>query len=110
MTLVEVPETFVQDYLVQLEKGSSRQIKGWVQLNGPQLTQNVTIRIPEAGISKTFQTDSKGRGEFSFAADLTPWSPENPKLYSVEIAGETDQITDRIGFRSVQGPPAPTSC
>ena len=28
VTLVEVPETFIQDYSVQLEKGSTRQIKG----------------------------------------------------------------------------------
>ena len=101
VTLVEVPETFVQDYSVQLEKESTRQIKGWLQLNGPQLQQKVTIRLPEVGFSKTFQTDSKGRGEFSFSADLTLWSPENPKLYIVELASETDQVTDHIGFRSI---------
>ncbi|HTB92662.1 MAG TPA: glycoside hydrolase family 2 TIM barrel-domain containing protein [Candidatus Sulfotelmatobacter sp.] len=102
VTLVEVPETFIQDYFVQLEKGSTRQIKGWLQLNGPKLQQNVTIRIPEAGISKTFQTDSKGHAEFAFSSNLTLWSPENPKLYSVEIASETDQLEDRIGFRSIE--------
>ena len=102
VTLVEVPETFIQDYSVQLERGSQNQIKGWLQLNGPQLRQNVTIRIQEAGLSKTYQTDSKGRAEFSFNADLTLWSPENPKLYNVEIASETDQVTDHIGFRSIE--------
>ncbi len=102
MTLVEVPETFVQDYFIQLDKGSTHQIKGWVQLNGPKLQQNVTVRIPEAGLSKTIQTDSKGRSEFSFSADLTLWSPENPRLYSVQIASERDEITDRIGFRSIE--------
>jgi beta-glucuronidase len=102
VALVEVPETFVQDYFVQLEKGSTHQITGWLQLNGKQLQQNATIRIPEAGFSKTFQTDSRGRAEFSFSADLTLWSPENPKLYSVEIAGETDQVIERIGFRSIE--------
>jgi beta-glucuronidase len=101
VTLVEVPETFVQDYEVQLEKGSTKQIKGWAQLNGPQLKQNVTIRIPEAGVSKMFATDSSGRVEFSFDADLMLWSPENPKLYTVEIASETDKVTDEIGFRSI---------
>ena len=101
VTLVEVPETFVQDYSVQLEKGSTRQIKGWLQLDGPQLQQKVTIRIPEAKVSQTFQTDTKGRVEFSFPADFTLWSPENPKLYSVEIASETDRVTDKIGFRSI---------
>jgi beta-glucuronidase len=102
VTLVEVPETFVQDYFVQLEKGSTRQIKGWLQLNGPQPQQNVTIRIPEVGLSKTFQTDSKGRGEFSFSAGLTLWSPENPKLYAVEIASETDKVIEHVGFRSIE--------
>jgi beta-glucuronidase len=102
VTLVEVPETFVQDYSVQLEKGPTRQIKGWVQLNGPHAQQTVRIRIAEAGINKTVQTDSQGRAEFSLSADLTLWSPENPKLYSVEIASETDQVVDRIGFRSVE--------
>ncbi len=66
VTLVEVPQTFIQDYVVQLDKGSTRNIKGWVQLNGPKLQQQVTIRIPEAGISKVFQTDSRGRVEISF--------------------------------------------
>ncbi len=63
VTLVEVPETFVQDYSVQLEKGSSRKIKGWVQLKGPQLQQKVTIRIPEAKLSQALPTDPKGRAE-----------------------------------------------
>ncbi len=101
VTLVEVPETFIQDYSVQLEKGSTHQIKGWLQLNGPQLRQSVTLRIPEAGLSKTLQTDSAGRAEFSFAVNLTLWSPGNPKLYTVEIASETDHLTDHIGFRSI---------
>jgi beta-glucuronidase len=102
VTLVEVPETFVQNYWVQLEKGSTRQIAGWVQLNGPKLQQNVTIRIPEAGLSKTFVTNSTGRAEFSFSSGLTLWTPVNPKLYTVEIASEADQVTDRIGFRSIE--------
>src|SRR3984885_4940477 len=102
VTLVEVPETFVQNYFVQLEKGSTAQIAGWVQLNGPKLQQNVTIRIPEAGFSKTFATNSIGRAKFSFSAGLTLWTPENPKLYTVEIATEANQVTDRIGFRSIE--------
>jgi beta-glucuronidase len=102
VTLVEVPETFVQNYLVQLEKGFSNKIAGWVQLNGPKLQQSFTIRIPEAGIIQTFTTNSAGRAEFSFPAALTLWTPENPKLYTVEIESETDHVADRIGFRSIE--------
>jgi len=102
VTLIEVPETFIQDYSVQLEKGSTRQVRGWVQLNGPQLEQKVTISIPEAGLSKTFAADAGGRVEFAFSADLELWSPEDPKLYKVEVASQTDHVTDVIGFRSIE--------
>jgi beta-glucuronidase len=101
VTLVEVPATFIQDYSVQLEKGSTKRINGWLQLSGPKLQQSVTIRIPEANLSKTLQTDSHGRVEFSFDRDLTLWSPEHPKLYSVELVSESDHVTDKIGFRSI---------
>src|SRR5262245_31745579 len=102
VTLVEVPQTFIQDYEVQLEKGSIRSIKAWVQLNGPRLQQRITIRIPEAGVTKVFQTDPRGRARISFDANLSLWSPENPKLYRVEIASETNQVTENIGFRSIE--------
>jgi beta-glucuronidase len=101
VTLVEVPETFIQDYSVQLVKGSTHLIKGWIQLNGPQLTQNVAVRIPEAGITKAFRTDSSGRAEISLNSNLTLWSPDDPKLYAVEVSSETDQVRDHIGFRSI---------
>jgi beta-glucuronidase len=42
------------------------------------------------------------RAEFSFSAGVTLWTPENQKLYTVEIATEADQVTDRIGFRSIE--------
>jgi beta-glucuronidase len=101
VTLIEVPETFVQDYSIQLEKGSTKHIRGWLQLNGSHLQQNISIGIPEIGLKKSFQTDLEGRVEFSFDADLTLWSPDNPKLYSVAISAETDHLTDLIGFRSI---------
>jgi beta-glucuronidase len=102
VTLVEVPDTFIQNYFVQLAKGSMHQIAGWLQLNGTQLQQKVTIRITEANVNKTVETDANGRATFSFDADLTLWSPENPKLYAVEISAQTDSVTDRIGFRSIE--------
>jgi len=102
VTLVEVPETFIQDYFLQLEKGSTREVRGWVRLSGPKLRQTVTVAIPEVGFSKTIQTDSTGQAEISFATDLVLWSPERPKLYKVEISTQTDHVVDSIGFRSIE--------
>ena len=100
--LVETPATFVQDYFIQLRKGSRNQIKGWVRLNGGRLNQKVTVRIPEAGISKSFTADANGYVEIGFNADLTLWSPNNPKLYDVLLEAETDRVQDKIGFRSIE--------
>lgn len=100
--LIETSTTFVHDYLLQLAKGSRNRISGWVKLSGDKLKQRITIRIPEAGIAKTFAADSNGFAAIDFNADLKLWSPENPKLYDVVVEAETDQVRDHIGFRSLE--------
>ena len=100
--LVETPMTFVHDYVIQLQKGSLQRVSGWVKLAGEKLNQRITVRIPEAGISKTFITDNSGFAAIDFNADLKLWSPESPKLYDVSIEAETDQVRDQIGFRSIE--------
>ena len=102
VSLVEVPETFVEDYFVQLKKGSTDTIAGWVKLNGPRARQQVAIRIPEAGVSATVTTDANGAAALSVPAKPTLWSPENPKLYEVTIASDTETVRDRIGFRTIE--------
>ena len=100
--LVETPATFVQDYFIQLQKGSRERISGWVKLNGNKPNQRVAVRIPEARISKSFTTDANGYAEISFNADLVLWSPDNPKLYEIVVEAETDRVQDQIGFRSLE--------
>jgi len=102
VTLVEVPDTFIQDYFLQLKNGSQWQIWGWVQLNGSKLNQRITIRIPEVNLEKSVQPNATGKAEFSFPAAVSLWSPENPKLYRVEISADTDRVVDDIGFRSIE--------
>ncbi len=104
--LLDVPETFVEDYSLQLERGSTGRVLFSVRLNGANPARQVAIRIPEANVSMTVATSADGTGRIAFPANLTLWSPERPKLYdvSIELAGET--LADRIGFRSlaVNGP------
>ena len=100
--LVDVADTFVEDYLVQLAKGSQTRIAGWVRLNGPDKQQPVTIRIPEAGVSQRVTPDASGYAAFAVDAGLSLWSPENPKLYAVDIESGGERVTDRIGFRSIE--------
>jgi beta-glucuronidase len=100
--LVETPKAFVQDYFIQLQKGSREKISGWVKLNGSKPNQQITVRIPEAKVTKTFSTDANGFAEIGFDANLTLWSPENPKLYDVVVESETDSVKDLIGFRTIE--------
>ena len=100
--LVELRETFVQDYLVQLAKGSLNQIAGWVRLNGASRAQAVSIEIPEINWKKSVTTDAQGYAEFQASAPLKLWSPEDPKLYRVVISSNGDRVEDQIGFRSIE--------
>jgi beta-glucuronidase len=99
--LIELPETFIQDYQVQLEKGSLNRVAGWVRLNGVRKRQKVTIRVAEANASFTVETGDDGYAPFAFPATLSLWSPESPKLYAVTVESESDRVQDRIGFRSI---------
>jgi beta-glucuronidase len=100
--LIDVPETFVQDYLVQLDKGSRNRIAGWVRLNGSKKHQKVTIRVAEAGASTVAETDDNGYARFAFPANVTLWSPGGPKLYDVEVTAESGRVVERIGFQTIE--------
>jgi beta-glucuronidase len=117
VSLIEVPSTFIQDYSVQLKRGSAHEIAGWVRFNGPLTRPNVTIQIPELGIEYKTVVDAAGSAQFEFDATAlscgkksgkecgTPlklWSPENPKLYRVVVSGEGDSVADEIGFRTIE--------
>jgi len=101
--LAELPASYIADYKVQLKKGDASRIEGFVQIGGDSKSQRVTLRIPEAGIATTVQTDASGRAAIAIpAGKLDRWSPEHPKLYSVELSAGEDRVQDRIGFRTIE--------
>jgi beta-glucuronidase len=101
--LAEMPASYIEDYKVQLAKGNMNKMEGFVQLAGADKAQSITINVSEAGIKQTVTTDASGRANFDFAVKkINYWSPENPKLYAVEISSATDKVTDKIGFRTIE--------
>jgi beta-glucuronidase len=105
VSLMEVPRVFIQNFSVQLAKGSQSEIAAWVQINGAGSSRQgvrVTIEVPDAKISKSGTTDSGGRVDFRFPGKLQLWSPDNPRLYRVKVETSVDSVTDEIGFRSVE--------
>ena len=103
LLLAELPATYIADYKVQLAKGNLHRMEGFVQLEGKGKAQPVTIHIPEAGIRHTVQTDTSGRALISLPVKkMTYWTPETPKLYTVDITSVSDTVSDRIGFRTIE--------
>lgn len=102
VNLIETNKTFIEDYSVQLKKGSLKKVSGWIQLNGTNKKQKLKIKIPE--LDKSYKTESNdiGYANVEFDSNLKLWSPENPKLYKIIIESETDTVTDTIGFRSIE--------
>lgn len=111
--LVEMPETFIRDYAVFMDKETigctprkrpaKRRIHGYVNLDGPSAAgQTVSVSIPELKMSVSAVTDGKGRAEFETKASPELWSPESPKLYQMLVSFPGDKTSDRVGFRYVE--------
>ena len=98
-----LPETYIEDYLIQLNKNNHQEIAGMIKLNKPVAGQTLTLEIPELKVKRQFTTDVNGQIVFDLKK-VKPvlWSPENPKLYDIIISKDDETITDRIGFRSIE--------
>lgn len=99
--LVETPATYIQDYFLQLAPGSLREVDGWVKLAGSAPRQPVRVRIAELGIDVRVQADAKGLARVRFSAPFAPWSPQQPRLYRVQVSTPQDALEEEIGFRSL---------
>ncbi len=102
--LVQTPALQIRDYGFQLQRGAMERVTGYVQLDGgANAGQTVKVAIPELGVATEAQTDGHGRASVEFAlTGATLWSPESPKLYDVAISAGADQISERIGFRTIE--------
>jgi len=102
--IVEVASTFIQDSYIQLVDNDKNTIEVSVILNGSgKANQPVIIEIPEAGIKASCTSDSEGKAKTNIPAkNLKLWSPENPYLYEVKLTHNSEILTDKIGFRTLE--------
>lgn len=107
--LVKVPTVYLEDYSLELsrkEEGKRKEMTFSAKLNKAEAGHSVTLSIPELKIKKTFTTDATGHVQCSIfsvqSKTLQLWSPENPKLYRVDISLDTSTFSDEIGFRTIE--------
>ena len=110
VSLVKVPMVYLEDYNLQLvkadAKAKNRSIAFSAHLNQKEAGHIVTLSIPELKLKKTFTTDAEGNIQCSMlnvqSKKLQLWSPENPKLYQVELTLNDQTLKDEIGFRTIE--------
>jgi beta-glucuronidase len=103
VSLIEVPETFIDQYDLHLSHGENSVIEGWVHVMDTQPGAKVEVEIPELGATTSAAVDEAGRAVIHLTVQgLERWSPETPKLYKVQLRAGQDAIGDLIGFRTVE--------
>ena len=108
--LVEVPATFIQDFVVQLKKNNtgkapekSPEVEGWVKLNqAPAAGETVTIEIPELKYKKEIAATGQLTALNFKLPKVQLWSTATPKLYKIIVSTKTDRTADKIGFRTIE--------
>ena len=101
--LIETEEVYIQNYFFFLDKTNTNQVIFTVELNSKTSGKDIEVNIPELKFNQMFTTDSDGKisGKIK-VKNLSLWSPENPKLYSVELKLENVILKDEIGFRTIE--------
>jgi beta-glucuronidase len=100
--LLNVPAAFIRDYKIALTSLDEKMVSGSVLLDGAKGGEKIQLRLPELKIQQTLVADKNGNASFSFAVpDAQLWSPENPKLYAIQINSGSDKLTDNIGLRTI---------
>jgi beta-glucuronidase len=103
VSLIDVPDSFIDQYDLHLSTNGTGVIEGWVHVMDAQPGETVDVTIPELHAKSTATVGEEGRAMIHFAAEgLERWSPETPKLYNVEIVAGQDSIEDLIGFRTIE--------
>jgi beta-glucuronidase len=103
VSLVEVPTQFIDDYDLHLSRTNHDLIEGYVHVEAATPGTSVTVTIPELNAKSQVTVDANSRAAISIPVkSLSLWSPENPKLYKVELLSGSDRISDEIGFRTIE--------
>ena len=109
--LVELNTVYIENYMCQLlpgDKDKSRQIEFTVKLNKAQAGKEITLDIPELKLKQRVTTDEEGKASMILTTSakknkaIQLWSPENPKLYRINICMDDENIADEIGFRTIE--------
>lgn len=103
VSLIEVPETFIDQYDLHLDRGEGSVIEGWVHVMDGPPGEQVEVSIPELGAKAVAITDADGKALVRMSVNgLQRWTPEAPKLYKVDLSAGEDAVHELMGFRTIE--------
>lgn len=100
--LVDLPDNYLADYFVQLDRNRADLINVDVRMSQPVAGVPVSVEIPELKQSFEGVTDREGRVRGTIRSKaIRRWAPGEPKLYDVTLRGGDDTVREQIGFRNI---------
>jgi len=103
VSLIDVPQSFIDEYDLHLSRTTPGLIEGWVHVEGAAAGSPVTVAIPELKATVSVTIGEGSRATIALPTkSLSPWSPESPKLYKVALTAGADALTDDMGFRTIE--------
>ena len=105
VSLVEVPERFIDEFDLHLKRGTRDELEGWVHVVGATPGTEVKVRIEAQGqmTGAAGKTDAGGKAAIHLVDEMLKlWSPERPTLYHVTLQAEGDELNDEMGFRTIE--------
>jgi beta-glucuronidase len=104
VSLLELPETYLADYSIQLDNTQTDVIK--VKLGVENFVnsspKSISVNIPELNIAKKIELNENGEASINLKKSPKLWSPNSPKLYDVSLSYNGETINDKIGFRTIK--------
>jgi beta-glucuronidase len=103
VSLVDVPEQFIDDYDLHLSRANHDLIEGYVHVENAHPGTKVTVSIPELNATTQATVGIGDRAAIKLPVkSLSLWSPDNPRLYKVNLAAGSDHLEDDMGFRTIE--------
>lgn len=101
--LVTLPETYISDYFIRLDKHRADLIHIDAELSQAVAGRQIKVSLPQLKRDVTLTTDAEGKAYTQLKVKgLRRWSTDDPWLYRVELTTDGDRVTDEIGFRNIE--------
>ena len=108
VTLVYVPRTYIENFRLQTtieEDAVYIDVDVQLQSRDRKAAEEVTVEIPELGINGKITVAVDEPKTIRLSAPLSNvslWSPDNPKLYDVQLKTQYETLEDSIGLREIK--------